>query len=75
MRSSEGEMVLLGFPGLDVVQGAALLFGPDHQRRADVFRDIVHWYRQRFASPFYVEEDRRVYIGGSASGRTGRVEH
>ena len=44
--------VLLRFPGLDVVQGDALLLGPDYQRGADVFRTIIHSCRQRYAAPF-----------------------
>lgn len=32
---------MLGLSGLDVIEGNTLLFDPDHQREADVFRAIA----------------------------------
>lgn len=62
--------VLLGLSGLDVVEGNALLFGPDHQRGTDVFRAIVHPDRQGLSAPFNVEEDQET-VRGAVSPTNG----
>ena len=43
--------VLLGLPGLDVLDGNAPFLGPDQQLAADVFRAVVDPYRPGLPSP------------------------